>query len=171
MPRLIACLLALVLAACTPGGGYRDGALGIPPLAGFDRTAWAGDWVQTGDFSRYPQACLPGRLTVQPLSADRVILAGRLCIGGKAEALNLLHASIGTDGALRLSGAALKRFGAPWQVIYQGYGGDSLAVATPSGAFGFILSRTGRLPGHDVAAIRKAFAARGYDLQNLRFLR
>lgn len=170
MPRLIVCLLMLMLASCTPSRGYRDGALGIPPLAGFDRTAWAGDWVQIGDFARHPQTCLPGRLTVQPLAADRVTVAGRLCVAGAAEELNL-HASIGTGGDLRLSGAALKQAGAPWQVIYQGYRGESLAIATPSGAFGLILSRSGRLSGRDATAIRGVFAARGYDLQNLRMLR
>ena len=89
---------------------------------------------------------------------------------GAAEELNL-HASIGTGGELRLSGAALKQAGAPWQVIYQGYRGESLAIATPSGAFGLILSRSGRLSGRDATAIRGVFAARGYDLQNLRMLR
>lgn len=169
MPRLMI-LLALLLAACTAPKPYRDGGLGIPPLAGFDRTKWAGHWVQIGDFARYPRDCLPGHLTIQPISADRVTVSGRLCLGGKPEDLNL-HAEIGTGGDLRLSGAAMRRAGPPWQVIYQGYGGRSLAIATPSGDFGIILSRKGWLSGIDAVGVRKAFAARGYDLQNLRMIR
>ena len=45
-----------------------------------------------------------------------------------------------------------------------------MAIATPSGRFGFILNRDGRLPADRQTAAREVFDWGGYDLTKLRLL-
>ncbi|WP_435258004.1 lipocalin family protein [Thioclava sp. FR2] len=54
-----------------------------------------------------------------------------------------------------------------WWVIWVDTDYRTLAIATPSGAYGFILNRGGKLPADRLAAAKEIFAFNGYDVAKL----
>lgn len=164
MPRLGAALLALALAACTapapPAGGFRDSAAPLYSLAAFDPGRLPGRWTQTAALARPGAAACPSGTGVE-IGPD-LSLRGRLCLDGRTVALAGRLTPAG-PGRVQLQGADPAGIGAPWWIVWADEGVRTLAVATPSGAFGFVLDRTGTTPPDRLSAAAELFDFNGHD--------
>lgn len=166
MHQLIrAALLAapLALAACLAGGGrdgtFRSEAVPIWSAAAFDPGAIAGGWQQVAGFSEKEGGCRGGALDFRP-DAGGLAVTGSLCLNGKATRVNALAAPNG-PGRLAVGGQE------DWWILWVDSGYRTLAIGTPSGAFGFVLDR-GAIPPDRMSATREVFDFNGYATANLR---
>jgi apolipoprotein D and lipocalin family protein len=150
-------LAVLTLAACvgkapqTPQGQYRHTATPMYSSAVLDMSRLPGRWQQVAAFG--PEgACAPGGVEIKP----GLKTALRLCLSG---------AEVKASGALKPVGPG--RFeiaGQEWWVIWADGDYRTLAIGTPSGAFGFILNRGGAISGDRLTAAKEIFEWNGYDL-------
>jgi apolipoprotein D and lipocalin family protein len=58
--------------------------------------------------------------------------------------------------------------GAPWWVLWDDADNRTLAIGTPSGAFGFVLNRGADIPSDRIVAAREILDFNSYDLSRLR---
>lgn len=149
--------MALALAACVgksptlPQGQYRATSTPMYSSAVFDRSRLAGRWQQVAAFG--PQAaCKPGGVDIK----SSLKTALRLCLSG---------ADIKASGALTPIGPG--RFaiaGQEWWILWADADYRTMAIGTPSGAFGFILNRGGAISGDRLIAAQEIFEWNGYDM-------
>ncbi len=167
MPRLILGIL-LVLAACAQpapntASRFRDVAAPIYSNAVFEPARMTGRWVQVAAFATTATpGCKPGGAEIS-VQDGALTIAMRLCLNGKEVAFS---------GPMPAAGPG--RFavgGQEWWVIWVDTGYRSLAIGTPSGAFGFILNRDADLPGDRLTAAREVFDFNGYGVGQLRAFR
>lgn len=167
MPRLIRILAPLLLWGCAaavpPPVAFRDPGAPIYSNAVFDPAVLTGDWVQVAGFG---DGCAGGAVrfgapveAAVPTEADLCLPGGRAGFRGDA--------ALVAAGRLVPAGAD-PALGQPWWIVWADVDGRTLAVGTPSGAFGFILNRGGPLPPDRLAAARAVLAFNGYDLGRLR---
>lgn len=172
MHRLILpILLALAACAATPRTSFRDPALGLAPYAPFAASQLQGDWLQAAGFARGNDPdCAPGGLGFSGAEPEtgRLGVAGSLCLEGRVLPVNGAM-TVDSGARMVLSGGDPQGLGQPWQVIWASVDARALAVATPSGAFGFVLSRDRWMPARDRQGAAEAFRARGYDTAALRW--
>jgi apolipoprotein D and lipocalin family protein len=135
MPKLTAALALLALAACArpapPAAGFRDPAAPIYSVAAFDPARLTGDWRQVAAFGAPPQGCA-GAVRIAGTGAA----TGSLCLDGRSVAV---AGPLAPAGPGRLAVAGME----DWWVVWVDEGYRTLAVGTPSGAFGFVLDRSG----------------------------
>ncbi|MBN2631642.1 MAG: lipocalin family protein [Rhodobacteraceae bacterium] len=169
MHQLKAALALLVLAACVPGSPsallmpYRTTSAPIWSNAQLDPARLVGSWQQAAAFAAAPGGCAPGGVQIggQP---GALTLAAKLCLSGQEQRLS---------GPLLATGPGRFRAGGPnaggqdWWVIWVDADYRTLAIGTPSGAFGFILNRGGALPPDRFRAAREIFDFNGYDTRRL----
>lgn len=174
MPRVtIALILALAVAGCAAPRpkveGFRDAGAGLYSNAVLDPARIAGDWVQVAAFAAPNAApCAPGRVSLAP-AAGGYDADVALCLPpGRAEFRG--RAEMPVPGRITLSGADPQGLGEPWWIVWVDVDYRTMAIATPSGRFGFILNRDGRLPQDRLTAAREVFDWGGYDLTKLRLL-
>lgn len=168
--------LGLGLAACAPRpplpDSFRDAGLGLYSNAVLDPARIAGDWVQVATFAPPNAAgCPPGRVTLTP-DADGYRADVALCLPSIATDRTRFRgrAEMPVPGRITLSGADPDSLGQPWWIVWVDIDYRTMAIATPSGRFGFILNRDGRLPQDRLTAAREIFDWGGYDLSKLRLL-
>ncbi len=164
MHRLIlAALIGLSGCATTRDSGpdvFRNAATPIYSAAALDPARLAGTWSQVAAFSgpETPE-CGAGKVDFLKTSAGLAIEA-RLCLNGRVQKIS---------GPLRPLGQG--RFGVPgmetWWVLWVDSGYRTLAIGTPSGAFGFVLDR-GAIPQDRLGAARELFDFNGYEARALR---
>ncbi len=164
MPRLILLALVAALAACVrsapgPEVAFRDADAPIWSAAAFDAGRIEGRWTQAAAFSGGEgPGCAPGGAEITR-RAGGLHIAARLCLNGRE-----VRASgpLGVAGPGRLAVPGM----ADWWVIWVDSGYRTLAIATPSGAFGFVLDR-GRIGPDRLAAAAEIFDFNGYPRARL----
>ena len=163
MPRLIAALLLLLAACAAPapqGPALRDIARPMFSAALFDAARLPGVWVQVADVTAAgAAACAPGRVDIAPGGQ----VTGRLCLNGRDVPVSGRAVPVG-PGRIAIGAAE------PWWVVWVDEGYRTMAIGTPSGAFGFVLDRAGG--GADrLRAAAEILDFNGYDPARLRRLR
>ncbi len=159
--RQLILLMALAGCAVAPAPvAFRDPAAPIYSAALLDASRLPGEWRQAAELAQ-PGApmCSGGGVRI---AADGGI-SGRLCLNGRAVPV---AGVLRPAGPGRLEGTNL----APWWVIWVDEGYRTLAVATPSGGFGFVLDRSGALPPDRFDAAAEIFDFNGHDRTRLRRL-
>ena len=164
VPFVGAALIGLALMGCVPSKPptasvpYRMAGAPIWSNAQLDQARLVGRWQQTADFAPVGTDCSPGAAQIGG-RAGALTLAARLCLSGQEVRLS---------GPMPSKGPG--RFvvgGQDWWVIWVDTDYRTLAIGTPSGAFGFILNRDGALPPDRLRAAREIFDFNGYDIQRL----
>lgn len=163
--RLSAALIALALSACAPPKApptpviYRASGAPIWSNAQLDQARLVGRWQQTATFAPPGTGCTPSGAEIGG-RAGALTINARLCLSGQEVRLAGPMPSTG-PGRFRVDGQ-------DWWVIWVDTDYRTLAIATPSGAFGFILNRGGALPPDRLTAAREIFDFNGYDTRFLR---
>ena len=153
-----AALLGLAACAAAPDGGgtaLRVPSAPIYSAAAFDTTRLAGRWAQVAGFGA---ACAPGVVEFTP-TPQGLTLRGSLCLDGRQVRLSGPVAPLG-QGRFAVPGMA------DWWVLWVDSGYRTLAIGTPSGAFGFVLDR-GAIPRDRLDAARELFDFNGYSAPGL----
>ena len=155
---------ALFLASCTqpaPSVQSRFRAADAPiwSNAQLDGARMTGRWRQVAAFVNAGRDCAPGGADISGTQAALTLVA-RLCQDGREAAFSGPLDAIG-PGRFRAEGQE-------WWVIWVDTDYRTLAIGTPSGAFGFILNRGGPLPPDRLRAARTIFEFNGYDTERLR---
>lgn len=165
MPRLTAGAL-LLLAGCAfapalpTASALRDTGRPMFSAALFDPSRLPGVWVQVADFAAPgAAACPPGRIEI---GADGRV-AGQLCLNGRAVPVAGRAGPVG-PGRVAIGTAE------PWWIVWVDEGYRTLAIGTPSGAFGFVLDREGGVEDR-LRAAAEILDFNGYDRRLLRRLR
>lgn len=162
MHRLIAALLLLAACAAPPApqAALRDTARPMFSAALFEPARLSGAFVQVADIAAPgAPACAPGRVEFGPGGQ----VAGRLCLNGREVPVQGRALPVG-PGRLAIGASE------PWWIVWVDEGYRTLAVGTPSGAFGFVLDRAGG--GEDrLRAAAEILDFNGYDPARLRRLR
>lgn len=163
MSRVVVAL-GLFLAACASTGpervaGFRAADAPIYSAAAFDPSRIAGRWTQVADFATGAAECQGGGVEFLPVAAGLAV-RGDLCLNGQRRSVSGL---IGTTGPGRLSVPGME----DWWIVWVDSGYRTLAVATPSGRFGFVLDRSA-ISGDRLQAAREVFDFNGYTTASLK---
>lgn len=159
MHKLTAGLFLLALAACVsrqpaPTATFRPQGAPIWSNAQLDQSRLPGRWQQAAAFAEAAGDCRPGGAEISG-RPGALSLAARLCLNGVETRLS---------GPMQPNGPGRFRVdGQDWWVIWVDTDYRTLAIGTPSGAFGFILNRGGALPADRFRAAREIFDFNGYD--------
>lgn len=169
MHRLILALV-LALAACAapaPTGTFRPAGGPIWSNAVTDLSRIEGRWTQVANFAEGARpGCAPGGATITR-QGDGLAIAARLCLDGAV----VTHSGpfvVTGPGRLTASGTASPPLDEAWWLLWIDTDVRTLVIGTPSGRFGFILNRDGRLPGDRLTAAREILDWNGYDITRLR---
>ena len=165
----------LCLSACSAGPQkattFRDASAPIWSAAAFVPAQTGGSWRQVAGFAAAPGGCSDGAVTITPAQGG-LSITGTLCLDGRAQAVNAI-AKVTGPGRFAVAG------GEDWWILWVDSGYRTLAVGTPSGAFGFVLDRdmsqSGGQSGDQnrpapdrLAAAAEIFDFNGYDTRALR---
>jgi apolipoprotein D and lipocalin family protein len=150
--------LMLGLAACVgtgpkPEARFRDPQAPIWSAAAFQPAQIAGDWRQVAGFQADSRTCTKGAVTFRPV-AGGLEVTGALCLDGTPRKVSGLATPSG-PGRLQVRGME------DWWILWVDSGYRTLAVGTPSGAFGFVLDRASASSDRLVAA-REVMDFNGY---------
>jgi apolipoprotein D and lipocalin family protein len=160
---ILALLLGLAACAAPAAKGpsaFRDPKTPIFSSAAFDPARLEGRWGQVADFGKTASPeCGPGAVDFAP-SATGMMVTGQLCLDGRMQRVS---GKIATSGPGRLAIPGMS----DWWIIWVDSGYRTLAIGTPSGAFGFILDR-GAIPADRLNAAREVFDFNGYAVSALR---
>ena len=144
--------------ASVPSQPFRSPGAPIWSNAQLDAAQLVGRWQQSAAFGPETGTCRPGGAEIGGTAAA-LTLAARLCLGGK---------EMRFAGPLSATGPGRFRAGdQDWWVIWVDTNYRTLAIGTPTGAFGFILNRGGALPPDRLRAAREIFDFNGYDTARL----
>lgn len=158
MHRLIA--LAFLLSACVaqppaaPQGAFRATDRQIYSSAVLNPARLPGKWKQVAGFGPAQPGCKPGGVDITGKSALKAVF--RLCLNGQ---------DIRGSGPLQPVGPG--RFaiaGQEWWVVWADGDYRTLAIGTPSGAFGFVLNRGGAISPDRMRAAAEILDWNGYDM-------
>ena len=160
--------LCLGVAACTPkyttDGPYRQPALQMYSIAGFDLARLEGEWDQVAAFaSGANAACPPGKAAFRS-QRGQLNASYQLCLSGQNAAGTGTVAAVG-PGRFEVSGKG--SLAQDWWVLWVDESYRTLAIGTPSGQFGFILNRGRSLPADRLAAAKEVMDFNGYDVEKL----
>lgn len=153
-------LALIALTACAGPRGpstpaaYRAPTAPIWSNAQLDQSRLVGRWQQTASFAPQGSRCAPGGAEIGG-GAGALTINARLCLSGQSVQLSGPMPAAG-PGRFMVDAQA-------WWVIWVDTDYRTLAIATPSGAFGFILNRGGALPPDRLTAAREIFGFNGYD--------
>lgn len=165
MHRLI--LLCLLLAGCaatapTPRTVFRASGAPIYSAAAFDLSRLEGRWLQAAAFSATDTpGCGPGGVEFTR-NGGGLQITGRLCLSGRLVAVN---GAVTPAGPGRFDVAGMGE----WWIIWGDGDYRTLAIGTPTGAFGFVLDR-GQISGDRLRAAREIFDFNGYYANYLKSL-
>lgn len=156
MHRVI--LALLLLGACAAPAptvtGLRDPAVPVYSIAAFAPDSLVGRWQQVAALTAQASpGCPPGGAEFSQ-TPKGTTLAARLCVNGKVLRLSGPVTPAG-PGRFQLPG-----LGEAW-VIWSDTDNRTLAIASPSGAWGFVLDK-GRISPDRFAAAAEIFAFNGY---------
>ncbi len=133
---------------------FRSANAPIWSAAAFQPAQIVGRWQQLAAYQALASAdCGAGGLEFRPASGGLAV-EGVLCLNGAARKISGLAKPAG-PGRLAVEGEA------DWWVLWVDSGYRTLAIGTPSGAFGFVLDRGAGAPDRLTAA-REVFDFNGY---------
>jgi apolipoprotein D and lipocalin family protein len=160
--RVIAALL--LLGACAapvpPQAGFRPAEAPIYSNAAFTPAQLIGRWRQAAAVAAAPTpGCAAGGAEFRP-GPKGITMAGQLCLNGRVTRVAGPVTPMG-PGRFRLP-----VLGEAW-VIWVDADNRTLAFATPSGAWGFVLDE-GTISPDRLAAAAEIFAFNGYRAGSLR---
>ncbi|NEX45770.1 lipocalin family protein [Pseudotabrizicola algicola] len=164
LTRRLCGLALLALAACAAPQAppvtapFRPASAPIWSNAQLDLARLVGRWQQSASFAPAGSRCTPGGAEIGG-RPGALTIAARLCLAGRQVQISGPMPATG-PGRFMVDGQA-------WWVIWADTDYRTLAIATPSGAFGFILSRGGALSADRLAAAREIFDFNGYDTRLL----
>ncbi|MEY4303947.1 MAG: hypothetical protein RIT52_122 [Pseudomonadota bacterium] len=155
MSRLIL-LAAVFLAACVgktadlPQGNYRPNGGQVYSSAVFDTSRLPGRWQQVATFG--PTSCKPGGVDIKA----RGKASFRLCLGGR---------DVKGAGQIEAIGPGrLAIAGQEWWVLWADGDYRTMVIGHPSGTFGFVLNRGGKISADRMTAAREILEWNGYDM-------
>jgi apolipoprotein D and lipocalin family protein len=160
---VVAGLILGVMASCAKapvGQSFRPPDKAIYSNASFDLSRLRGSWQQVAGFAD-EAGCNGGVATFAEDAAGGVMGEAQLCVAGQMR---------GWSGPVTRVGPGRFTIGAgePWWVLWDDADNRTLVIGTPSGAFGFVLDRSGDLPRDRMVAAREILDFNGYDLSRLR---
>ena len=150
--------MVALLAACAPGPdarAFRAAGAPIYSNAALDLSRLAGSWQQVATFGAIGPDC-PAGTAVFETGPTGLAARSNLCVAGRVQAFSGPVTPVG-PGRFAIGG------GAPWWVLWIDADARTMAIGTPSGAFGFILNRDGPIPQDRLVAAREILAFNGYD--------
>ena len=159
----------LLLAGCgprVPGGDavYRAAAAPIYSNAVFDANKIEGTWSQVAAFAGVAEtSCGRGEAEFSR-AATGMQARYRLCLSGEVV---VGKGAIVATGPGRFKVAERSGLGQDWWVLWVDEGYRTMAIGTPSGAFGFILNRGADLPKDRLTAAREVFDFNGYNTKKI----
>lgn len=127
--------------------------------ASFDLSRLTGTWQQVARFAGEP-GCKGGTASFNPDASGQVTGEARLCVAGRMQTWSGAVTRVG-PGRFTIGG------GEAWWVLWDDVDNRTLVIGTPSGAFGFVLDRTAKLPADRLAAAHEILDFNGYDLAGL----
>lgn len=151
--------LTLLVAGCGGSGpqtdaAFRSAEVPIWSAAAFAPAQIAGRWQQVAAYQGATTGdCRAGQLEFQPTSGGLAV-DGTLCLNGAARKVSGIAQPAG-PGRLAVPGQE------DWWILWVDSGYRTLAIGTPSGAFGFVLDRGAAAPDR-LAAAREVFDFNGY---------
>lgn len=157
-------LIALVLCcACaarapSPSASYRAVQSPIYSTAALPMARLAGQWRQVGGFGAAKPCAAAPVLTITATPQGAAQAQFDLCLGAQRVQGGGAVASAGAQGRYLLAGLP-----APIWVLWIDEGNRSMALGTPDGRFGMILSKD-PIPADRLRAARAVLAWNGYDL-------
>lgn len=152
-------VLLMLLSACVaskpvPGAAFRTAGAPMWSKAQLDTARLVGRWREAAGFAPKGAACRPGGAEITPAPGGGLRIAARLCLGGVSQRVS---------GAMEPAGPGRFRVaGQEWWVIWADTDYRTLAIATPSGQFGFVLDRSAGLSVDRARAAREVFDFNGY---------
>lgn len=158
MYRLI--LAAVLLTGCVakiptvPQGAFRATGQQMYSSAVLDRARLPGKWQQVAAFGPAQPGCKPGGVDIAGKTTLTAVF--RLCLNGQ---------DVRGSGPLQPVGPG--RFavaGQEWWVVWADGDYRTLAIGTPSGAYGFVLNRGGAISGDRMRAAAEILEWNGYDM-------
>ncbi len=139
---------------------FRAAAAPIYSAAAFDLSRLEGRWLQAAAFRATTTAdCAPGGVEFARSGAG-LRASGRLCLSGRQVTVN---GAVTPTGPGRFDVAGMGE----WWVIWGDGDYRTLAIGTPTGAFGFVLDR-GQISGDRLRAAREIFDFNGYSTDYLK---
>ena len=156
MYKLIACLVLLsgcVAAKSGPSVAFRAANAPIWSNAQLDLSRLNGRWREAAGFAQDGTSCTPGGAEISG-APGKMHIAARLCLGGRSERISGEMQPIG-PGRFRVAGQE-------WWVIWADTDYRTLAIATPTGTFGFVLDRSPGLSADRAKAAQEVFDFNGY---------
>ncbi|MDE3028223.1 MAG: lipocalin family protein [Paracoccaceae bacterium] len=169
LTRAAALATLLGVAACTaPGphssGPYRHPHAQIYSNASFQPARIGGDWREVAGFYDPAHATCALGLTHIAVRADGSLdLTLKSCGGWGGN--QTVHATPTASGRYRLAMSGPR--GEPWWVIWVDQEYQTMAIGTPSGAFGAIVARNGRVPADRIIAAKEVLDFNGYEVKRL----
>lgn len=166
IPKIIFGASVLALLGCSapapaPVGPIPLRKAGAPmwSAAGFLHHKLEGNWYQVAGFAAQAgSGCNPGQVQFY-MSEGRFKVDGRLCLNGRLERL---RTEIGTSGPGRLTVQGM----ADWWILWVDADYRTIAIATPSGEWGFVLDRK-NAPSDRLNAAAEIFDFNGYSKVNM----
>ncbi len=165
VPRIAWVFAALALAACgdlptapAPSAGYRTARTPIYSTAGLNIARMVGTWQQVAGFGAAKSCPQHPALQVSAGENGAVQVVYDLCLGGMRARGAGAMTSAGAQGRYRLPGLV-----APIWVLWIDEGDRSIALGTPDGSFGAVLSKDA-IPADRLRASREVLAWNSYDL-------
>lgn len=151
-------LVAVFLAGCAPSpdtGGFRAVDAPIYSNAALDLSRLTGSWQQVATFGAIGPDCPAGTAVFQAASTG-LAAQSNLCVAGRVQAFSGPVTPVG-PGRFAIGKSE------PWWVLWIDADARTMAIGTPSGAFGFILNRNGPIPRDRLVAAKDILAFNGYD--------
>ena len=167
---LVVAWLLVSLASCGPTGrtslAFRAADAPIYSNAALTPDRLVGRWAQVAAFAAPDApACAPASVEIAPERGD-LRITGALCLSGRRIPVAGLLRAAG-PGRFAFDGAGAGAIPGPWWVLWADVDDRTLVIGTPSGAFGFVLDRSGSLPPDRARAARDLLDFNGYDLARL----
>jgi apolipoprotein D and lipocalin family protein len=155
-------VVALLVGCAAPQSQsqFRAAQAPIYSNASFDLSRLIGDWQQVAGFGALGKSCAPGTASFRADPSGALTGQVRICNAGRMLEWNGLVQSAG-PGRFTIGK------GEVWWVLWDDTDNRTLAIGTPSGAFGFVLDRTGNIPSDRMQAARSILDFNGYDLTKM----
>lgn len=159
MHKLTGFVLILGLSACVtskpaPTAAFRVAGAPMWSNAQLETPRLVGRWREAAGFAPQGATCRPGGAEITPAPGGALRIAARLCLAGVSEPVSGIMQPTG-PGRFRVAGQE-------WWVIWADTDYRTLAIATPSGRFGFVLDRSAGLSADRARAAREVFEFNGY---------
>lgn len=158
--RLVALAMIALLAGCVaqPAGGFRDASVLITSTTRFEAARFAGPWVIRAAFAEAGAAMRPGSVAfhVGPSGDIAMIDSKGVAPAGTFGVRQVM------PGRLTATATAVE-----YWVLWVDADYRTAAIGTPSGAFGWIIDRSGSGGDDRIKAAADIFNWVGYDMTKL----